>query len=61
MPEILERVFEALVVLEDMREPYARGNQPITPDLADACDAAFDTCVALTREIMDGPAGSVAA
>jgi len=58
VPDFMERAFAALVILEDMREPYARGNEPITPDLADACDAAFDECVDLTSQIMVGPGGS---
>lgn len=60
VPEIMERAFVALNVLEDMREPYARGNRPIAPDLADACDTAFDECLALTKEVLDGPPGGAA-
>ncbi len=49
--------FSALRVLEDMREPFVRGNRPITPFVAAACAKAFDHCIKIAQEILvDSPA-----
>lgn len=55
VPGELQRAFDALSVLEDMREPYVRGDQPITPALVESCRTAFADCLAGTRTLLAGP------
>lgn len=55
-PRVLEAV-KSLDVIEDFREPYVRGDGPITPALAASCQAAYERCMTILNEILAGPAG----
>ena len=45
LPESIRHAFNALKVLEDMRDPYIRRAEPVTPQLIDRCQAAYLTCL----------------
>ena len=52
VPARLQQTFAALTVLEDMREPYVRGDGAITPALVESCRRAFDDCLAGARALL---------
>jgi hypothetical protein len=60
---IPDRVLEAAAALreiEDMREDYVRGTQPIVPQLAERCAAAYHACMAILDELVAGLPGEAA-
>ncbi|HJO69179.1 MAG TPA: hypothetical protein QF804_05800 [Rhodospirillales bacterium] len=57
LPPALERACEALRVIDDARDPCVRGPREITPELAEACAAAYRDCVKATKPILEGRLG----
>ena len=45
-PPAVERACAALKILEDLREPYVRGNQPVADGAAGQWELAYAECVA---------------
>lgn len=46
IPPAVERACAALKLIEDLREPYVRGNQPVTDGAAARWELAYAECVA---------------
>jgi len=52
LPQAIRGAFEALKILEDMRDPYIRRAEPITPQLADRCRDAYRACMRGACELL---------
>jgi hypothetical protein len=55
IPGRIQEAARALDRIEQFREPYVRGHQPITPDLGDRCGAAYRTCMSILEGILAEP------
>lgn len=53
LPSEVQRMFQPLKYLEDLRPDYVRGPLVLTPELADACRGAHAEVVALTTAILE--------
>jgi len=52
LPPLVERACAALRVLEDLREPYVRGSEPVPPGATRAWHDAYRQCVAQLQEAL---------
>jgi len=52
IPTALQQACDAMLVLEDLRDPCIRGDATITPEVVSAVDNAYLTCLRLTRSIV---------
>ncbi|MCC6533932.1 MAG: hypothetical protein IT531_15395 [Burkholderiales bacterium] len=52
LPPPIQRAFAALKVLEDMRDPYIRRAEPITPQLVESCRNAYRICIREVCELL---------
>jgi hypothetical protein len=48
----MQVAFDALQVLEDMRDPYIRRAEPITPALVKECEEAYRACLAQVATVL---------
>ena len=55
IPEELERACNAMMVLEEIRDPYVRGNGAVTPKIVAQVDAAYQGCLRLTEQVLAKP------
>jgi hypothetical protein len=60
IPAAIMQLSDSLEVIEHMREPHIRGDQPVPAGLLDACDVAYERCSAAARKILATPKGSAA-
>ena len=52
IPAPLQQACDAMLVLEDLRDPCIRGDAMITPAVVAAVDTAYRTCLRLTQNIV---------
>jgi len=52
IPHSLELLGRELEKIEDLREPYVRGGKDATPEICQSCDAAYERCAQLIRQIL---------
>ena len=48
----LQQAFDAMLVLEDLRDPCIRGDTAITQQVVKAVDSAYQTCLRLTKDVI---------
>jgi hypothetical protein len=54
IPPVIHQAANFLRVIEDMREPFVRGDDPITESIIVSCGEAYVRCMALLRGIIEG-------
>ena len=52
VPQSVFDLSTQLEVLEDLREPFVRGGQPITPAVVERCRTAYDSSIAMIEKIL---------
>jgi len=52
LPAALQQACDAMLVLEELRDPCIRGDAPITPQVVSAVDNAYRTCLRLTEGVI---------
>jgi len=57
LPPAVARAFEAMEVIEHLRDPCVRGDHPVTKELIMEVDAAYNRCAGAAREAI-GSGGS---
>lgn len=58
LPEEVQQAGAALRVIEDMREPYVRGDAVPSRELVAVCETAYHDCVRLLGKVLDMPPGA---
>ena len=59
IPPAVERACTALKIIEDLREPYVRGNQPVTDGAPAQWQLAYSHCIAELSAALGAPAKGV--
>lgn len=54
IPQAIRDLSVELEVLEDLREPYVRGGQPISPQVIQRCRVAYENSVVIIDNILPG-------
>ena len=58
VPAALQEAIEALHTLESYRDPCIRLGKEVTPKIIEACDAAYEKVLSITREAVASPGGA---
>ena len=53
IPAALERACRAMAVIEEVRDPFVRGDGEVTPAVVARCDDAYRECLRLTTEVLE--------
>ena len=56
IPPELEQACNAMMVLEEIRDPYVRGDDAVTPSVVARVDKAYQDCLRLTGQVLAMPA-----
>lgn len=56
VPPAIADAGRAIAAIEDLRESYVRGAQPIAPEIIDDCEAAYRRCMGILEAVLAEPA-----
>ena len=52
-PDELRAAFRTVEVIEEVRDPSIRGTAPLTPELINACEQAYDEFIGIVRGLVE--------